>query len=50
MGQLVALANRWLPGAEPTAEVMGAAKWLEDEYWKRMEFAVANGIAHALNG
>jgi hypothetical protein len=29
---------------------MGTAKWLEDEYWKRMEFAVANGIAHALNG
>ena len=50
MGQLVALANRWLPGAEPTAEVMGTAKWLEDEYWKRMEFAVANGSAHALNG
>ena len=50
MGQLVALANRWLPGAEPTAEVMGTAKWLEDEYWKRMEYAVANGIAHALKG
>ncbi|KMN20693.1 DUF6890 family protein [Pseudomonas weihenstephanensis] len=46
----MALANRWLPGAEPTAEVMGTAKWLEDEYWKRMGNAVANGIAHALNG
>jgi len=26
------------------------AKWLEDEYWRRMEIAVANGIAKALNG
>ena len=46
----MALSSRWLPGEEPTPEVMGTAKWLEDEYWKRMEFAVANGIAHALNG
>ncbi|MEX5493177.1 hypothetical protein ABFV51_08225 [Pseudomonas asgharzadehiana] len=50
MGQLLALTNRWLPGAEPSIENMGTAKWLEDEHWKRMEFAVANGIAHALNG
>ncbi|MCK1794393.1 hypothetical protein L9059_30295 [Pseudomonas sp. TNT19] len=50
MGQLMALTNRWLPGAEPTIENMGTAKWLEDEYWKRMEFAVANGISHAFNG
>ena len=46
----MALTNRWLPGAEPTPEVMGTAKWLEDEYWRRMEIAVANGIALALNG
>ncbi|MGO4366644.1 DUF6890 family protein [Pseudomonas sp. PAB10] len=46
----MALASRWLPGAEPTPEVMGSAKWLEDEYWRRMEIAVANGIAYALNG
>ncbi|MBV4466600.1 hypothetical protein SAMN04490185_2902 [Pseudomonas frederiksbergensis] len=46
----MALTNRWLPGAEPTPEVMGTAKWLEDEYWRRMEMAVANGIALALNG
>ncbi len=37
----MALTNRWLPGAEPTIENMGTAKWLEDEHWKRMEFAVA---------
>jgi len=24
--------------------------WLESEYWKRMEIAVANGIARALKG
>jgi len=47
---LVALASRWLPGAEPTTEVMGTAKWLEDEYWRRFEISVANGIAYALNG
>ncbi|WP_186415997.1 DUF6890 family protein [Stutzerimonas stutzeri] len=46
----MALAERWLPGAAPTTENMGTAKWLEDEYWRRMEIAVANGIAHALNG
>ncbi|MCF6756123.1 MULTISPECIES: DUF6890 family protein [Stutzerimonas] len=46
----MALAERWLPGAAPTPENMGTAKWLEDEYWRRMEIAVANGIAHALNG
>jgi len=26
---------------------MGVAKWLEDEHWRRMEIAVANGIAQA---
>ena len=46
----MALSSRWLPGAEPTPEVMGTAKWLEDEFWRRMEMAVANGIAFALNG
>lgn len=46
----MALTNRWLPGAEPTPEAMGTAKWLEDEHWRRMEFAVANGIALALSG
>lgn len=46
----MALALRWLPGAEPTDENLGTAKWLEDEYWRRMEIAVANGIAKALNG
>ncbi|GFM86101.1 hypothetical protein PSCICO_15000 [Pseudomonas cichorii] len=47
---MLALTQRWLPGAAPTVENMGTAKWLEDEYWKRMEFAVANGIATAFNG
>ncbi|MFJ2365931.1 DUF6890 family protein [Pseudomonas sp. NPDC087697] len=44
------LTQRWLPDAEPTPETMGTAKWLEDEHWRRMEIAVANGIAFALNG
>ncbi|WP_168772522.1 hypothetical protein [Pseudomonas sp. A-1] len=47
---MLALAERWLPGAEPSAENMGTAKWLEDEHWRRLEIAVANGIARALNG
>jgi len=47
---LLALTHRWLPGTEPTIENMGVAKWLEDEQWRRMEIAVANGIAFALNG
>ncbi|WP_339436473.1 hypothetical protein [Pseudomonas sp. EL_65y_Pfl1_R32] len=47
---MLALTNRWLPGTEPSIENMGTAKWLDDEYWKRMEFAVASGIARALNG
>lgn len=46
----MALTNRWMPGAEPSIENMGTAKWLEDEYWRRMEIATANGIALALNG
>lgn len=46
----MALTNRWLPGALPSIENMGTAKWLEDEHWKRMEIAVANAIALALNG
>ncbi|WP_162874424.1 DUF6890 family protein [Pseudomonas viridiflava] len=47
---MLALTNRWLPGTEPTIENMGIAKWLEDEHWRRMDIAVADGIAHALNG
>ncbi|EPM68878.1 hypothetical protein A584_16278 [Pseudomonas syringae pv. theae ICMP 3923] len=46
----MALTERWMPGAEPTADNLGTAKWLEDEYWKRMEIAVSNGIAVALKG
>jgi len=46
----MALTERWLPGAEHTADNLGTAKWLEDEHWKRMEIAVANGIAKAWKG
>lgn len=31
-------------------ENLGTAKWLEDEHWRRMEIAVANGIAKAFQG
>jgi hypothetical protein len=50
MSQLVVLTTCWLPGTDLTIENMGTAKWLEDEHWRRMEIAVANGIALALNG
>lgn len=46
----MALTERWLPGAEPNADNLGTAKWLENEYWKCMEIAVANGIAMAFKG
>lgn len=46
----MALTTHWLPGAEPSIENMGLAKWLDDEHWRRMEIAVANGIGLALNG
>ncbi|WP_321863256.1 DUF6890 family protein [Pseudomonas paraveronii] len=47
---MLALTERWLPGAAPTADNLGTALWLEGEYWKRMEIAVASGIAMALKG
>ncbi|EPB6911829.1 hypothetical protein ACRRN4_000507 [Pseudomonas aeruginosa] len=46
----MALVERWLPGAAPTADNLGTARWLEEEHWRRMEIAVANGIAKALKG
>jgi hypothetical protein len=46
----MALVDRWLPGQPPTADALGTAKWLEDEHCRRMEIAVANGIAKALKG
>ncbi|WP_413814094.1 DUF6890 family protein [Pseudomonas chlororaphis] len=47
---MLALADRWLPGAPPTVDNLGTAKWLEDEHWRRMEIAIANGISRAFNG
>ena len=46
--QLETLAAKWLPH-EPNdhAETLGAALWLERQYWERMQVAVANGIALA---
>jgi hypothetical protein len=50
MGQLLALADRWLPDADRSPETLGTAKWLEDEYWRRTELAIANGISRAWKG
>ena len=46
----MALVDRWLPGEEPTTDNMGTAKWLDDQYWNRMEIAIANGISRAFKG
>ena len=47
MGQILALSARWLPGRAPDVETMGAALWLERDYWQKMEVAITNGIARA---
>lgn len=47
MGQLLALAERWLPGRPADTDTLGTALWLERDYWQKMEIAVANGIARA---
>ncbi|WP_045488878.1 DUF6890 family protein [Pseudomonas sp. StFLB209] len=46
----MALQLRWLPGMVATTDTLGTAKWLEDEYWRRMGIAVAEGIAQAFKG
>lgn len=48
--QLETLAMHHLPHIHPDqydAQALGAALWLEQWYWERMEIAVANGIALA---
>lgn len=47
MGQLLALAARWFPARPTDVETLGTALWLERDYWRKMEVAVANGIARA---
>ena len=45
----MALVAKWLPTADPEdPEVLGAAFFLEEEYWKRMTVAVQNAIARAI--
>lgn len=39
-----------IPPHDYTEETLGAALWLEQRYWERMEIAVTNGIARALGG
>ena len=42
-----------LPHIQPnqhTEETLGAALWLEQQYWERMEIAICNGIARAFGG
>lgn len=51
MGLLLALQEKWLPGADADdPEVLGTAQFLEEQYWRRMKAAVQNAIADAFNG
>ncbi|WP_420794884.1 DUF6890 family protein [Hahella chejuensis] len=39
-----------MPGQDQDEQVLGFALFLETDFWKRQEIAVANGIAKALKG
>lgn len=39
-----------IPPGEYSPEVFGTALWLQRQYWKNMETAVANGISKAFGG
>ncbi|WP_410174008.1 DUF6890 family protein [Microbulbifer thermotolerans] len=45
--QLCAYADKWLPGAEKDEDTLGTALFLERDYWRNFETAVANGIGKA---
>jgi hypothetical protein len=47
---MAALSRRWFPGRGVTAESMGEALFLEQDYWEKMSVAVTNGIARAFKG
>ena len=47
LGQLMALCHRWFPGRQEDEDCMAEALFLELDYWEKMGFAVANGIARA---
>jgi hypothetical protein len=50
LAQLEALAAKHLPSHPPTAENLGRAKWLEQQYWECFEISTANAISNALKG
>ncbi|MEX3727791.1 DUF6890 family protein [Bilophila wadsworthia] len=43
----MALCHRWFPGRQEDEDCMAEALFLELDYWEKMGFAVANGIARA---
>ncbi|WP_406564730.1 DUF6890 family protein [Marinobacter nanhaiticus] len=47
---MLALVHKHFPGRDPDPAAMIEAAWLEQDHWKRMEVAIANGIARAVNG
>lgn len=49
--QMIARAKHYLPDADhDNPDIWGEALWLEQNYFKNMGFAVANGIGRAFSG
>jgi len=44
---LIALSHRYFPGRPVTGRSMAEALFLEQDFWRKMGVAVANGIALA---
>lgn len=44
---MCAYADKWLPGADKDDDTLGTALFLENDYWRNFETAVANGIGKA---
>ncbi|WP_412779043.1 DUF6890 family protein [Halodesulfovibrio aestuarii] len=43
-------SHKWFPGQKATEKTMAEAMFLENDYWKKMEIAIANGSSRAFCG
>ncbi|MGL1932180.1 MAG: hypothetical protein OCC45_10515 [Desulfotalea sp.] len=43
-------AQKHFPGRKVDAQAMGEALFLEKDFWRKMDIAVANGVTHAFKG
>lgn len=46
----MALSHKWFPARSVDLDCMTEAVFLENDYWEKMQIAVANGIAKAFRG